>query len=521
MVTIEERLVRQRILLHDILARENGSDQNRGRHDTGAGLELLQSLPIAHYSTIADTIEAKGLANVLIKPADHEFHTSGSTGAVKKMYFSAVDIERIAEDIVLATHMVGIRQSDAGWNFGGASPLMSGVVMEAGIARIPLKECLSTLLHSDTDLVKCLKEASKAKEIDVAAGAALLYYLIAKTCTQADFLSQVVRGKLRRDYHLPGPLASLVARLYLVGLDRQNLARLAKGVRLGISYAEPLTAYREEIAKAFPNIQMVDVYGSTEIPIIAMQLDPSTDGLSLLVDSFIAELVEPIDIVSSKKAADGKAKGTPWWNWEKGMRGELVLTRDGGCLPLIRYATGDVIEVLDPNYATKVRIDREEAVVRLPLIKVLGRSVDTFDFEVQDESGNFLGNKVYSRHINDALQGAENVKWWELFVVKGDLGRLVFIVIPSKTPEDEKGFHRNLMHRLMHECDDPLHTFQIGADLGRFELRVAPPEAFQLIQDEIDRRVKEGRSLGQMKPKRIRSISSEDLGNELDRHGLK
>jgi len=38
--------------------------------------------------------------------------------------------------------------------------------------------------------------------------------------------------------------------------------------------------------------------------------------------------------------------------------------------------------------------------------------------EVQDECGQFLGKKVYSYQINDALQGAQNVRWWEVYVVE-------------------------------------------------------------------------------------------------------
>ena len=76
----------------------------------------------------------------------------------------------------------------------------------------------------------------------------------------------------------------------------------------------------------------------------------------------------------------------------------------------------DMIEVLDPTYEADFTVDGTLTKMRLPLIKVLGRSVDVLDYEVKDESGNLLGNKVYSRHIIDALQGAQNVRWWEVFV---------------------------------------------------------------------------------------------------------
>lgn len=517
---IGDRMAGQRELLRAVLSHAKDSALYRGRIDSNATLEELDSLPITQHSGIVGAIGQYGAANVLLMPPDYEFHTSGSTGDVKKVFFSHKDLERIADDYVQMTQMVGICQADTGWNFGGAPPLVSGTVMDTVIQKIGLRGCISTLLRSDTDLVRSLKKASHADRVDVTAGAALLYFLIARTCNQPSFLHDLVRGKLVRDYYLPGPLATIIARLYLVGLDRKNLIRIAQEVRLGISYAEPLTAYMKEIAKAFPNIRMVDVFGSTENPLMAAQLDAGSDGLSMFVDSLIAEIVEPIDIAGITGTDAVRVKGTPWWRWTKGMRGELVLTRDGECLPLVRYATGDVIEVLDPDYPASVMTGHDQVTVRMPLIKVLGRSSDTLDFEVQDDSGNFLGNKVYTRQINDALQGADNVRWWELFVVGGDPGRMVFVVIPSNVPDDPKGFHRGLVHRLLNECDDPLHTFKIGADLGRFEVLVTPPDAFLVIQSEIDRRVREGRSIGQMKPKRICIVGREDLEGHLRIRGL-
>jgi phenylacetate-coenzyme A ligase PaaK-like adenylate-forming protein len=256
---------------------------------------------------------------------------------------------------------------------------------------------------------------------------------------------------------------------------------------------------------------MVDVFGATENPIIAAQLDPKNDGLCLFIDSFIAELARPDDVHPSTYGKGVEVSAVPWWNWTKGMRGELLITRPGECLPLVRYATGDLIEVLEPEYEVHVQMDGEDISFRLPLIKVLGRSVDALDYEVQDESGNFLGNKVYSRHINDALQGAQNVRWWELYIVRGKPGRLVFVVIPDRSPSDLQAFRRQLMHRLMDECDDPLHTFKVGEELGYFDIYIAPPEAYASIQNEIDRRMREGRSIGQLKPKRIMPIAEVDL----------
>jgi phenylacetate-coenzyme A ligase PaaK-like adenylate-forming protein len=191
------------------------------------------------------------------------------------------------------------------------------------------------------------------------------------------------------------------------------------------------------------------------------------------------------------------------------MRGELLITRPGESLPLVRYPTGDMIEVLDPFAELNIPIDGG-AVATLPLIRMLGRSVDTLDFEVPDEMGCFLGNKIYSHHIHEALQRPNNVRWWELYNIRGEPGRLCFLVIPDKEVEDHERFRKETLRHLLRECDDPHHTLQIGHELGRVEVLSTRPHAYRLIQQEIDKRVKEGRSLGQLKPKRIFKVNSED-----------
>jgi phenylacetate-coenzyme A ligase PaaK-like adenylate-forming protein len=515
-----ERVSRQSLLLKEVLDQAARCPIYRGKIPPGVTLDTLDRMPVLHYPALKEAVDRNGWEGVLGAKADHIFETSGSVGDSKRIPFSNADLDHIADDYALLMEIIGLQHADVGWNFGGACPLISGEVVNRTIAKIRLEHSLSTLLKNDTDLVRSLKQASRLEKIDAMAGSALLFFLIARICNDQAYLPGIIRDKLKRTYHLPGPLASLVSKVILLGLDTANLRRLARGVRTGISYAEPLTAYREELAKAFPEIRMVDLFGSTENPIIAAQIAPEDAGLCLFTDPFIAELAPPDEVHPSIDGKGLQVHAVPWWNWAKGMRGELVLTRPGECLPLIRYATGDMLEVLDPEHEVHVQLDGEEVSFRLPLVKVLGRAVDVLDYEVQDESGNFLGNKVFSRHISDALQGAQNVRWWELYVVRGRPGRLVFVVIPINEPDDPEAFRRHLFDRLVKECQDPLHTFQVGEELGYFDLLVAPPGAYSAIQEEIDRRMREGRPIGQLKPKRIRPVSEDRLPAVLAERGL-
>jgi hypothetical protein len=85
------------------------------------------------------------------------------------------------------------------------------------------------------------------------------------------------------------------------------------------------------------------------------------------------------------------------------MRGELILTRPGECLPLIRYPTGDMIEVMDPAYKFTIKLETTSLDITLPAIMSLSRTTNSVDYDSGDQNGNFFGFKVYSRQINDAL----------------------------------------------------------------------------------------------------------------------
>ncbi len=496
-------------MLREIVTKSVGSPVYKGRMKDISDLGDLSDLPLTPYELIFRSMDEMGVENVILEKHERFFHTSGSTGSSKKFYYSEGDIRSLVFDYVLFTHMIGIEVDDIGWNFGGTEPLVSGMIMDNVVRTIPLRKCVTTLLGDDSDLVKALKRVSKEERIDAMAGAAIVFYIVGRIAREPEYLTSIVRHRVHEDYRIPNFLAGLIARIYLAGLDHRALVNIASKARIGISYAEALGPYMKDIRVSYQNISMFDVYGSTENPLIAAQLSKDDTSLSVFLNSVIPEIADPKDVLASRQDPNIRVDGVPWNRWYAGLRGELLITRPGQCLPLIRYPTGDIIEVVDPAGKSEVNVGGGKGTVILPHIKVLGRSVDVMDFEVEDESGNFLGNKIYSRHINEALHSAGNVRWWELYNIKGSPARLVFLIIPDKDVSNRVRYEREILQHLLRECDDLLHTLKVGHDLGRVEVRVCKAMAFKIIQGEIDRRMREGRSLGQMKPKHIMSVGSE------------
>jgi phenylacetate-coenzyme A ligase PaaK-like adenylate-forming protein len=466
-----------------------------------ASIDRLNDLPAISHELIIERTEGKEAA--LLSPPYRTWRTSGYTGRSKEFHYSENDVEEMATAWAAYAYLIGIRPDASFWNFGGKEPMVSGTMLERAADTLLIKGRLFTPLACDTDFVKALKMASRQPGADVLAGTPLIFYLIGMVSRDRDYIIDVVARKVSEYYHVPKSLARVLAKAYLFRMDHPNIQRMTAAAKVGMSYSEPLSPYADMLRSMYPNIKMFDVLGSTEIPIIAGQITPESDGLAMMLQSVIPELADPEEVLMAKKDKSYAPQAVPWWEWRKGMVGELLITRPGECLPLIRYATGDVIEVLDPRRRFDVRLERTHIEFELPVIKVLSRSVDVLDYQSSDEMGNFLGNKIYTRHVNDVLLSRPDVRWWELYNIRGSPGRLVMVIFPMNEVPDRKGFEKEMRTRLIKDTDDMLNTFRVANDLDRLEVWIASPGAYDLIKAEMDRRAKEGRSLGQLKPKHI------------------
>ncbi len=463
--------------------------------------EELQLLPAIGYDRIDEAFKAHGLERSLLVPADRFYHTSGYTGVSKRVYYSAKDIERMANSYALFGYLIGVRKGMIGWSIAGEEPLVSGPTLH-NASKVLEADLLSTLLAQDTDLRKAVAKASRSERFDLMAGTPLLFYVIGRIANEDGYFRSMIERAAKNNYHLPGPLARLTAAIMLAGIDLDRLRDNVRAARIAITYAEPLSPYLDSLREYYPNVKAYDVLGSTECPLIASQYSPGQKGLQLFLPGVIAEIADPREVQRSKKERT-PLQAIPWTEWKAGMTGELIISRPGECLPLLRYATGDQVEVVDPLCSTEVVLEDGVRQVISPSIKVMGRSVDTLDFDAQDESGNYLGCKIYSRHIQEALQRSDNVRWWELYDVGDRPSRLVFLIIPERPVEDEGAFRRLVERKLLNECNDLLGTLKMGRDLDRLQIIVARPSAYVHVQAEIDQRAKAGRSLGQLKPKHI------------------
>ena len=118
----------------------------------------------------------------------------------------------------------------------------------------------------------------------------------------------------------------LAATALAEGIDLSNTA-----LRKILVAGEPggsLSGFRQQIQSAWPQAELLDHYGLTEVGPVAFARSGASGGLHVLEDRYLAEVLHPETL-----------RPVDW-----GQCGELVLTPLGrSAWPLFRYRTGDLV----------------------------------------------------------------------------------------------------------------------------------------------------------------------------------
>lgn len=502
-------------MLQEITAQASKSPVYKGL-PTISDITRLNELPLTTYAHIQECFDRLGLEQTLLSPPARFWHTSGSTGKPKKIYYGKRDLDEIALGLFQILYLCGARPWNNAWvvTASGGETLFGLVVEKYGL------DGTITPLAGQMDLIKALRQASKLDRIDVIVGVTWLYLLMDRIVKDPQDLQKLVTEEIRNRLKVP-VVPKLVAKYLLRGINYDKLRQSLANSTLGFSHAEALSPYLTKIREAYPKLEMHDVFGSTEQWIQAVQVSPDRDWLTFFLKYSIPEIAPPEEISKAKQDRKYRVKATPWYEWTEGLCGELIITRANECLPLVRYPTGDLVKVVNPAFRFSVKFESGEMEITLPAVKTLGRAADSVDFEGTDESGNFLGFKVYSRQVNDALIGLKNVRWWELYQVRGSPGRFVFLIIPEKEVPDETTFRKEIMQALVYMFDDFTAAAQgraylVGGasatmDQSKYlDVMITRPSAYNIIDKEIKRRMREGRTIGQLKPKRIYVVEGDE-----------
>ncbi len=512
-------------LLSDITNNAQGSTAYRGRINGTETIEQLGHLPMTPWSDIEQAIERDGFDKVYMSKPAKFWQTSGYSGKPKKIFYGERDIEGMHMSILEMLFVTGAFESGMSiWNIGVADPYLPGTLFDdcfskyTDIARTPVSY-LSEAATDEDGFVKTLIMVSKARGINILIAYPVVYYLIAMSASRPEWLEGKVMDAFSRLMVLPfrvmpGAISKAFARFYLRKIDYANIRNVLDTAKIGYVFGESLDPYQPYIDEHYPSVTFFNILGSTEMLLQAFQAVPDTDDLSVVLKNYIPEIASVEDIEAAKNDPARRLKAIPWYEWKKGMRGELVITRPGECLPLIRYPTGDYVEVIDPAHTVNVNRGSVSYDITLPSIRVLSRTMDLVDFEAPDQSGAFFGFKFYSKNLSDAMQRVGNIKWWEFYKLHGSPGRYMLWVVPEMDVKDIAAFRKAIIASLVDEKEDHAVSFSLAKELDVLDIIVARPDAYGEIEKTIRQRTRERQPLGRVKPRHIHTLSDEE---EFDR----
>ena len=128
-------------------------------------------------------------------------------------------------------------------------------------------------------------------------------------------------------------------------MERQGIDPKDCSLKIGIFGAEPWTQTMQRTIEEKLDIDAIDIYGLSEVigPGVAQECIETKDGLTVWEDHFYPEIVDP---------ETGRVL-------PEGERGELVFTSlTKEALPIIRYRTRDLTQLLPPTARSMRRIEK-------------------------------------------------------------------------------------------------------------------------------------------------------------------
>ncbi|HEV8353880.1 MAG TPA: AMP-binding protein [bacterium] len=236
------------------------------------------------------------------------------------------------------------------------------------------------------------------------------------------------------------PSAATLAAVLATKLMRIKPRHLFKP-EVGLFGGEPLAPYRQALHETW-GLQALELYAMTEYPCFHLECREQA-GMHLWADKCIPEIIplaelereddDPAYVPAARHVFDATA----------GMQGEFVFTSFGRALPLVRYRTGDVIEVVDTARCACGRTH--------PRIRVRGR---------RDDLVNLGLIRFSTAELDQRLGAISGIGSWQLRIVRrGYKPQPILYLVPL-------GIERPSLAADAGRALDSIEALKLGVDNG-------------------------------------------------------
>lgn len=337
------------------------------------------------------------------------FATSGTTGAPKWTPYGPAELT-LLEDIVRRAYYILVERPGVFRCaiFATPAPFVSDVGAFALLAsHVAARLPVEYLVTSPTEAESALRFLRTRPPVAVVGFPSILLRIAEGIVHEAPIQAQHAWRLRPSAATLAGVLATRVMRI-----QPRHLFKPAVGLFGG----EPLAPYRQPLRETW-GLRAFELYAMTEYPCFHLECREQA-GIHVWADRCLPELI-PLEQLD-REDADGSyvPRAVHLFDAAPGQTGEFVYTSFGRALPLVRYRTGDVIEVVDTARCGCGRTH--------PRIRVRGR---------RDDLVNLGLIRFSTAELDHQLGALSGIASWQLRIVRrGYKPQPVLYVVPMPPP---------------------------------------------------------------------------------------
>jgi phenylacetate-CoA ligase len=300
--------------------------------------EDLQRLPYVRGADLRDAWAREPEGMLCEADVRLWFATSGTTGAPKWTPYGRWELAMFEEVARRVYHMIVRRERPLRCAiFGTPAPFVSDAAAYALLfSHVAAGLPVEYLISSPTQAEAALAFLAQRRPTAVIGFPSLLLRIAEGVVAQAPKAARAAWHADRSLRTAAGVLATAVMRIQPRHIYRPEI---------GLFGGEPLAPYREALRSVW-GLRAYELYALTEYPCFHAEC-PEGAGIHLWADWCIPELI-PLEALEREESDPSAAPSAHHlFDAAQGAVGEFVFTSFGRALPLVRYRTGDVIEVID------------------------------------------------------------------------------------------------------------------------------------------------------------------------------
>ena len=387
--------------------------------------------------------------------------TSGTTGTPKWIPVSLGNLSMIREAFPrIVALMLGVTQDFSVLSITAPAPFIT----ESGAYHFLMSHILNDQ-HAELTFV-ALPEALDALNFARTAQTKGLFAFPSLALVIAEGVSQRAAEGAREQFRKERSLRNLL------GVLATSVMRIkAKHVfsfKWGVFSGEPVDPYRSAIVEAY-GLQPSSAYTATEFGTAAAAECKAYNGMHIYLDLCLPEVIPQAELEREEADASYVPQAVPLWEASPGLTGELVLTSFAEALPLVRYRTSDVIEVVSTEPCTCGRTH--------PRIKVLHRSDDIVNLGLVRFSIYLLKEKLAEVGVHGQIAN------WQLRITRQDYKPKALLLVEPAGEVATEALVKEIADKI-DEIDGVRQAWENGL--------IAQPEV-RLVEELVEERTATGK----------------------------